>query len=171
MGFPGGSVVKKPPANAGDTGSIPGAERSPREGNGNPLQYSCLGNPTARGAWQATAHGVPRVMVPKQQQQEGSPLDDWRQGEPPAFLETVSQFHLQWRIAPVPSDLIVYLVLCPELHVRPCLTAYFLSHFMRERPHGRVGNRVKCSPSAALCFFAVCSVAFKEEGGRIIVEM
>ena len=41
-GFPGGSVVKNPPANAGDTGSIPGSGRSPGEGNGNPLQYSCL---------------------------------------------------------------------------------------------------------------------------------
>ena len=43
-GFPGHSVVKNPPANAGDVGSIPGSGRSPREGNGNPLQYSCLGN-------------------------------------------------------------------------------------------------------------------------------
>ena len=79
MGFPGGSVVKKPPANAGDVrdvGLIPRSGKSPGEGNGNLLQYSGLRNPTARGAWQATAHGVPRVMVPKQQQQEGSPLDD-----------------------------------------------------------------------------------------------
>ena len=45
MDLPGGSVVKNPPANVGDVGSIPGLERSPREGNGNPLQYSCLGNP------------------------------------------------------------------------------------------------------------------------------
>ena len=143
MGFPGGSVVKKPPAIAGDTGSIPGPERSPREGNGNPLQYSCLGNPMARRAWQATVHGVPRViydLVLKQQQQEGSPLDVSRQGEPPAFVETVSQFHLQWLIAPVPSDLIVYLVLCPELHVRRCLTAYFLSHF-REREASQKGRK------------------------------
>ena len=42
LGFPGGSVVKNPPANAGDTGSIPGLGRSPGEGNGNPLQYSSL---------------------------------------------------------------------------------------------------------------------------------
>ena len=46
MGFPGGSVVKNPPANAGDTISIPGSGISPGEGNGNPLQYSCLQNPT-----------------------------------------------------------------------------------------------------------------------------
>ena len=58
MGFPGGSVVKNLPANAGDPGSMPGLGRSPGEGNGNPLQYSCLGNPMDRGAWQATVHEV-----------------------------------------------------------------------------------------------------------------
>ena len=47
-----------PPANAGDVGSIPGSGRSPGEGNGNPLQYSCLGNPMDRGAWQTTVHEV-----------------------------------------------------------------------------------------------------------------
>ena len=57
-GFPGGSVVKNLPANAGDMGSIPGCERSPGEGNGNTLQYSYLGNPMDRGAWQVTDHGV-----------------------------------------------------------------------------------------------------------------
>ena len=46
------------PANAGDMGSILGSGESPREGNGNPLQYSCLGNPMDRRAWQATVHGV-----------------------------------------------------------------------------------------------------------------
>jgi len=50
MGFPGGSVVKNLPANVGDTGSNPGLGRSSGEGNGNPLQYSCLGNPKDRGA-------------------------------------------------------------------------------------------------------------------------
>ena len=59
-GFPGGSVVRNLPANAGDprdTGSIPRSGRDPGEGNGNPLQYSCLGNPMDRGAWQVTVHG------------------------------------------------------------------------------------------------------------------
>ena len=54
-------MVKEPPARAGDVrdmGSIPGSERSPGEGHGNPLQYSCLENPMDRGAWQATGHGV-----------------------------------------------------------------------------------------------------------------
>ena len=53
LGFPGGSEVKAYASNAGDLGSIPGSVRSPREGNGNPLQYSCLENPKDRGAWQA----------------------------------------------------------------------------------------------------------------------
>ena len=53
-GFPGGSVVKNPPVNAGAVGLIPGSEISPAEGNGKSLQYSCLGNPMDRGAWQAT---------------------------------------------------------------------------------------------------------------------
>ena len=57
-GFPGGSVVKNPSANVGGTGSIPGLGRSPRGGNGNPLQCSSLGNPLDRGVWQATVHGV-----------------------------------------------------------------------------------------------------------------
>ena len=52
QGFVVGSVVKKYTCNAGDSGSIPWLGRSPREGNGNPLQYSCLGNPMDRGAWQ-----------------------------------------------------------------------------------------------------------------------
>ena len=51
-------MVKNLPANAGDVGSIPDPGRSPGEGNGNPLQYYCLGNPMNRGAWQATVHGV-----------------------------------------------------------------------------------------------------------------
>ena len=57
MGFPGGTVVKNTPANAGDEGLIPGSRRSPGEGNGNPLQYSCLENCMDRGAWQATVRG------------------------------------------------------------------------------------------------------------------
>ena len=55
-GFPDGSVVKNPLANAGDTSSIPGSGRSLGQENGNPLQYSCLGNPMDRGAWRAPVH-------------------------------------------------------------------------------------------------------------------
>ena len=57
-GFSGGSEVKASACNAGDLGSIPGLERSPGEGNGNPPQYSCLENPMDREAWWATVHGV-----------------------------------------------------------------------------------------------------------------
>ena len=56
--FPNGSVVKNMPANAGDSGSIPGLGRSPGEGNGNPLQYSCLDNPMDRGPGWATVHVI-----------------------------------------------------------------------------------------------------------------
>ena len=51
VGVPGDSVVQNPPANAGDTGSIPRSGRSPGKGKGNLFQYSCLGNPEDRGAW------------------------------------------------------------------------------------------------------------------------
>ena len=54
-------TVKKSACNAGDLGSIPGLGKSSVEGNGYPLQYSCLENPTDRGAWQAAVHGVARI--------------------------------------------------------------------------------------------------------------
>ena len=60
-GFPGGSEVKESASTAQDPGLIPGSGRSPGEGNGHPLQYSCLENPRDRGAWQATVHGVARA--------------------------------------------------------------------------------------------------------------
>ena len=56
--YPGGSVVKNLPTNAGDAGLTPGSGRSAGEWNGKPLQYSCLGNPMDRGSWQATLHGA-----------------------------------------------------------------------------------------------------------------
>ena len=66
MGFPGGSMVKNLPANAGatgDAGSITGSGRSPGEGNVNPLQYSCLGNPMDRGTWWDTVHGAAKSQI------------------------------------------------------------------------------------------------------------
>ena len=59
--FPGSSHAKESVCNAGDPSSIPGSGRSPGEGNGNPLQYSCLRNPMDRRAWWATIHKVARV--------------------------------------------------------------------------------------------------------------
>ena len=61
LGFPVSSAGKESVCNAGDPGSIPGLGRCPGEGNGNPLLYSCLGNPMDRGAWWATVHEVVRV--------------------------------------------------------------------------------------------------------------
>ena len=65
LGFPGGAVVKKNlPANAEDMGSIPGLERSPGVGNGNPLLYSCLENSMNEGAWWAMVHEVTKSQTP-----------------------------------------------------------------------------------------------------------
>ena len=66
MGFPGGSMVKNPPANAGatgDVGSIAGSGKSPGGGNGNPLQYCCLENPVDRGAWRTTVHSITKSRI------------------------------------------------------------------------------------------------------------
>ena len=61
MKFPSSSVGKESACSAGDLGSIPVLGRSPGEGNGNPLQYSCLENPMDRGAWWATVHGSQKL--------------------------------------------------------------------------------------------------------------
>ena len=63
LGFPDGSDGKESACNAGDPGSTPGFRRSPGEGNGNPLQYSCLENFMDREAWQATVHGVTKSQT------------------------------------------------------------------------------------------------------------
>ena len=83
MGFPGGSVVKNPPANVGDTGSVPGSGRSPGGGHSNPLQYSCLENPMDRGAWWATVHEVTESQTQ---------MSDWAQAQ--ACFSQLMKFHL-----------------------------------------------------------------------------
>ena len=62
--FPGGSNGKESASNAGDLDSIPGLGRTPEEGTGNPIQYSCLGNSMDREAWQAIVHGVTKSQTP-----------------------------------------------------------------------------------------------------------
>ena len=62
MGFPGGSAVKNPPAIQEMWVQFPSQEDTPEGGNGNPLQYSCPGNPMDRGAWQVTVHGVTKKL-------------------------------------------------------------------------------------------------------------
>ena len=71
-GLPGGSTVRNLPANAGDMDLLPGPGRSPGEGHGNPLQYSCLGNTMDEGAWLALSTGLQSVehdLVTEQQRQ------------------------------------------------------------------------------------------------------
>ena len=65
VGFPGGSVIKNLPDNTGDLSLFPGSGRSLGEGNGNPLQYSCLVNPMDREDWQITVHGEVNLSVGK----------------------------------------------------------------------------------------------------------
>ena len=97
QGFPWCSVGKESACNAGDLSSIPGSGRSPGEGNGNPLQYSCLGNPKARGASWATVHGVARVghdlvtkpPPPRLPCQEGQPKQKRMGGVPDRREETI----------------------------------------------------------------------------------
>ena len=83
-GFLCSSVGKESACNAGDLGSIPGSGRSPGEGNGNPLQYSCLVNPMDRGAWQAAVRGIARVglnLVTKTQHTPIAGLPWWLCGK------------------------------------------------------------------------------------------
>ena len=93
-------AVKNLLANAGDPGLIPGSGGSPGEGNGNPLQYSCLGNPMERGAWWATVHGVARVrhgLAIKQQQQNGIQSQILKPGlfnPEPLLIATVLSYNL-----------------------------------------------------------------------------
>ena len=63
LGFPGGSFGNESTCNEGDLDSVPGSGRSPGEGNGNPLQYSCLENPMDGEAWLATVHGVAKSQT------------------------------------------------------------------------------------------------------------
>ena len=78
MGFPGDSVIKNLPANAGDVGWIPRLGRSPGEGNDNQLQSSCLENPMDRGAWQATVHGIAEELdTTTEQQQTTAATYEW----------------------------------------------------------------------------------------------
>ena len=88
-GFPGGSEVKASAFNAWDPGLIPASGRSPGEGNGNPLQYSCLENPMDGGAWWATVHGRNELDVTEWLHSHF--LCCWAPREAPTQLEVVSE--------------------------------------------------------------------------------
>ena len=86
-GFSGGSDSKESACGVRDQGSIPGSERSPGEGNGDPLQYSCLENPMGGGVWQATVHGVAKSQTR---------LNDFTSLTPcPRYLETTCNPHIE----------------------------------------------------------------------------
>ena len=95
-GPPGGSAGKESSRNAGDLGSIPGLGRSPGEGNGNPLQYSCLENPMDRGAWQATVHWVTKSRTR---------LSDFTSLHPPSDINMFLHL-LSWKLLVNSRDLI-----------------------------------------------------------------
>ena len=78
--FPGGSVVKNLPANAGDLGLIPGAGRSPGEENGKPLLYSSLGNPTDREAWWAAVRGATKESTTTEKLNNNNNMNNICQG-------------------------------------------------------------------------------------------
>src|SRR5574337_667998 len=86
MGFPGGSEVKASARNAGDLGLLPGSGRFSGEGNGNPLQYSCLENPMDGGAWWAIVHGVEK---------------SWTRLRDSLSLFTFTQWRRKWQPTPV----------------------------------------------------------------------
>ena len=108
LGFPGGSVVKTPPANEGDTGSIPGSGRFPEEGNGNLLQYSCLEH-EQRNLAGYSPWGLKRVghnWATKQQPiillQEGNYLRDFVRGVPSTHFHWPS---ITWSVSPIKNSL------------------------------------------------------------------
>ena len=90
--------AKNPPANAEDSSSIPGSGRSPEEGKGNPLQYSCLGNPVDRGTWQATVHGVSKALNASWQ------LNSNR-NDPLLLFNAISKISSKWIISQTFSNL------------------------------------------------------------------
>ena len=80
MGFPGGSAVRNLPASVGDEGLISGLGRSPGEGNGSPLQYSCLGNPMDEAAWRAIVHGVKNSRTQRLNSNKGASVPGHKPG-------------------------------------------------------------------------------------------
>ena len=92
-GFPDGSAVKDLPANTGDAVLIPGLETSPGEGNGNPLQYSCLGSPMDRGAWQATVCGVAKRVIQDLAGKQDTGVKKGKGGSDKPSCRTLNPFH------------------------------------------------------------------------------
>ena len=110
MGFSGGSAGKNLPNKAGearDAGLSPGSGRSLGVGNGNPLQYSCLGNPRDRGAWQAIVHGVKKSL---------KPLSDWAQHST-ALVSCINKEAFWWNRIEIPEKAQIYMKICHWLKI------------------------------------------------------
>ena len=135
QGFTGSSEVKASACNVGDQGWIPELGRSPGEGNGNPLQYSCLENPMDGGAWQATVHGVTksqtrqRLHFPSPKQNKNYPFN---QQVPLYFSVSLKYFFNHTDI--VFDEIDIYVTNClrrnekaDSTHVRTCLANRLLN--------------------------------------------
>ena len=122
MGLPGGSVVKNPPANARDVGSIPGSRRCPGIANGNPLQYSRLGNPMDREAWRTTVQAI--VNESNRAWRRNNKVSDIH----PKGAKT---WHAQSILSGVLSELQSTITAGPSF----CCFAQVYNHFMTNSPH------------------------------------
>ena len=132
LGFPGGSVVKSPPANARDAvdvGWIPGSGRSPAEGSGNPLHYSCLGNPRDRGSWRTTVYGVAKSRAR---------LSKWAPLRDPTICGVAEPLHSCWACAREPEGCNCWSpgALEPVLRRRSHLSEKSAHRNKEERPRG-----------------------------------
>ena len=105
MGFPGGSDGKESACNAGDLGSIPGLGRSPREGNDNPLQYTCLENPRDREAWWAAVYGVAQSRTRLRWLSSSSSSSSIRMYLEETVLEKLQHWDSIWRHTTGPEGL------------------------------------------------------------------
>ena len=125
LDFPGGSVVKNLPANAGDMGSIPALGRSAGGGNNNPLQYSCLGNPMDRAAWWATVHGITKSRTRLSNFTFHFPLEKW------VFKNSQKRSVKKFSVGQnVPSSFFMRSCMCAQSlsHVQLCVTPWTVAH-------------------------------------------
>ena len=138
-GFPDGSVVNNLPVNTGDAGSTPGSRRSPGKGNGNPLRYTCLENPTDKGVWWATVHGVRKrwTWLSTHSSMQNTTQSIWQL----VHKSSTNRYHfsiscLIW----IPSIISFFLIAWLEPLVKCWLEEAENSHFRLENSHFLISN-------------------------------